>query len=790
MAQELTFNITEDVRRLKRPTAVKDFRLSFGHADQGPTDVVIGDDGNIVQGRYGDSARQVFVNVVQGKNNEPVDITGYLPEFNGCIPDAEHIVIDNWDGVLVDPRHGRFRFDFPIQAFTVAGSYKQAYFRLVQNGTGKTLATLEFDMQVLEDFVYSNIVPQDYVTPYLDMINKLKDAYTNFVGKTQDSFDQAKKRLDDIMSTVEDKADTVEQRLKTDEQTLTELSKKIDEKGLFTQAEADAFKQEIQKQIDKFGDTSSYTEPGESFVEKVINETDDRGINVRHFDIKADGKTDDSTTIQQAIDRAIELFPRVNTVVIPGGTYKIDSTLIIPPYIKLRSAGLVTFISSSPQPVAWVKWLGKQDPDIVGKPLGTPYYNSDWQRGAIFGGQGGFSFISTLDKADGIGLELGFDNKDDSARNGSSAKSVSRYTLGDISISGFKVGLKLNATDLYIAKHSNLHIENNETGILFAIGGSINSGESITFDNCAIAHCQQAFDCQYNSADFSLINCCLDFNDLVFKTYERPDFNISVINGNIEGNKRIIDCSASTSAEFKPTLSINGSVVYVRNYQLTNPDTAQFKGPLVLNLTNAYLIAHNNINEISYLCDSNVIVDRQGSLRTGRRDGKRYLLAERFNRFIHGHNLQLSALANGKSDNGKVELRTKDNGLSKGMQDTLLPSALVYEHKASDGSNWDKLTFSQHIDVSRSSSYALSTWLSFQGKDTFAFKVNFYTSDGYLVRSDDVYFYDAIADGKPHFMRSFAKDIPYYSDYATIEVTETVRDVGNKMELGYIGFEC
>lgn len=251
MAQELTFNITEDVRRLKRPTTVKDFRLSFGHADQGPTDVVIGDDGNIVQGRYGDSARQVFVNVVQGKNNEPVDITGYLPEFNGCIPDAEHIVIDNWDGVLVDPQHGRFRFDFPIQAFTVAGSYKQAYFRLVQNGTGKTLATLEFDMQVLEDFVYSNIVPQDYVTPYLDMINKLKDAYTNFVGKTQDSFDQAKKRLDDIMSTVEDKADTVEQRLKVDEQALTELSKKIDEKkGLFTKEEADALKQLIEQTFD------------------------------------------------------------------------------------------------------------------------------------------------------------------------------------------------------------------------------------------------------------------------------------------------------------------------------------------------------------------------------------------------------------------------------------------------------------------------------------------------------------------------------------------------------------
>lgn len=676
---------------------------------------------------------------------------------------------------------GQVTYYFPEQMFPKEGIFK-GYLGLIDD-KGNRYSGVDIWFSVLAGNPRMGVACDFYISELQKAIATAEDDLKTSKKSMQDVVDEFVSKMNDLTNRLETQATT-------DQAALDALEQKIKQDGLFTQAEADAFKQEIQKQIDKFGDTSSYTEPGKSFVEKVVNETDDRGINVRHFDIKADGKTDDSTAIQQAIDRAIELFPRVNTVVIPGGTYKIDSTLIIPPYIKLRSAGLVTFISSSPQPVAWVKWLGKQDPDIVGKPLGTPYYNSDWQRGAIFGGQGGFSFISTLDKADGIGLELGFDNKDDSARNGSSAKSVSRYTLGDISISGFKVALKLNATDLYIAKHSNLHIENNETGILFATGGSINSGESITFDNCTIAHCQQAFDCQYNSADFSLINCCLDFNDLVFKTYERPDFNISVVNGNIEGNKRIIDCSGAVSSEWKPSLSFNGSVIYVRNDQLSNPDTAQFKGPLTLNLTNAYLIAHNNIKGISYLCDSNVIIDHQGALRSTRRDGKTYLLAEQFNRFLHGRNLQMSVLANNKSDNGKVERRTKDSGLDQAMQDTLLPSALVYEHKASDGSNWDKLTFSQHIDVSRSSSYALSTWLSFQGKDTFAFKVNFYTSDGYLVRSDDVYFYDAIADGKPHFMRSFAKDIPYYSDYATIEVTEVVRDVGNKMELGYIGFEC
>ncbi|QIZ05227.1 BppU family phage baseplate upper protein [Limosilactobacillus reuteri] len=353
MAQELTFNITEDTRRLKRPTTVKDFKLSFGHADQGPTDVVIGDDGNIVQGRYGDSARQVFVNVVQGKNNEPVDITGYLPEFNGCIPDAEHIVIDNWDGVLVDPRHGRFRFDFPIQAFTVAGSYKQAYFRLVQNGTGKTLATLEFDMQVLEDFVYSNIVPQDYVTPYLDMINKLKDAYTNFVGNTKDSFDQAKQRLDDIMSSVEERADTVEQRLKIDQQALETLSQKIDEKGLFTQAEADAFKQQLLTAINglqaKWHDIEVIdykpTRDGKAHtLSESYSSVDEAKKDYPAATSLADTK--DWCALTEAIQDAQKVG---HNVYVAPGQYVVNRTVTLPTYVKFCGAYQNTQIIASQQ---------------------------------------------------------------------------------------------------------------------------------------------------------------------------------------------------------------------------------------------------------------------------------------------------------------------------------------------------------------------------------------------------------------------------------------------------------
>lgn len=606
------------------------------------------------------------------------------------------------------------------------------------------------------------------------------------IKEAEDDLKTSKKAMQDVVDEFTIKMNDLTNRLttqgETDQAALDALEAKIKQDGLFTQAQADAFKQAITQAI---GNLANYTEPGDSLSEKLIAEADDRGINVRHFGVAADGKTDDSQAIQNAIYKAVDLYPRVNTVIMPGGIYKIDHTLIVPPYVKLRSTGLVTFVSSSPQAVAWIKWLGKRDPDIVGKPLGSPYYNADWQRGAIFGG-GGFSFISTLNKADGIGLEAGFESTDDPARNGSSQKSTSRYTLGDISISGFKIGLKLNTVDLYIAKHSNLHIENNGTGVLFAGANSINSGESIVFDNCTIAHCSSAFDIQ-TTADLSLLNCCLDFNENVFTTGAYPNFNITVTGGNVEGNKRIFDGSVAATDGWKATLTFLGSTIYVRNDMLENPDTLQFKGPLNLNLYSAYIIANNNVKAMSYLADSKVFVKRSGSLRSTRHDGQRYLLSEGENNFIHGRNLSLSLLESGKSENGNATL-------SQNLPEIVaagLPSALVFSRTSDSQNNWDKLKFVQHVNVNGKKTYALSTWLSYSNsQNTFSYSVKFWSDDGYLLRTDNVYFYDAKPSDQAQFLRSAEFDVPPYSSYATVDIVAVVKNVGEHFAVGYIGFEC
>lgn len=219
MAYELTFNITEDRRPLVAPSELHevegtspDDKIIFG----GKENNVLNDD-NWVQARYGeDDSRQVFVNVTQGKNNEPVDLTGINPWFCGRLPGSKkYIIVDNWHGTVVDPHNGRFRFDFPKQAFAVAGSYKRAYFRLVKAGTGYNVATLEFDLEVLADFVFDSIVPQTYITPFFDVLNQLKSAFANykaqndkdakeFKAQLQADSDSFKKQYDDAVKAKQD----------------------------------------------------------------------------------------------------------------------------------------------------------------------------------------------------------------------------------------------------------------------------------------------------------------------------------------------------------------------------------------------------------------------------------------------------------------------------------------------------------------------------------------------------------------------------------------------------------
>ncbi|MCL3857942.1 BppU family phage baseplate upper protein [Pediococcus pentosaceus] len=164
--QKLKYIIGGNKRALVKD--VQNFKIDFNTADVH----------NFVQARqYENTMRQVFVDLVNEGDNTPYDLTGANIMFEGTLPDNTHVIMDAKHGVILDPQNGQFRFDFPKQAFAVAGSYVQAFFRIMRNGDSVT--TLEFDLEVLADKVISGLIPADYITPFEDLYDQLETIVIN-----------------------------------------------------------------------------------------------------------------------------------------------------------------------------------------------------------------------------------------------------------------------------------------------------------------------------------------------------------------------------------------------------------------------------------------------------------------------------------------------------------------------------------------------------------------------------------------------------------------------------------
>ncbi|MEF7407975.1 BppU family phage baseplate upper protein [Pediococcus acidilactici] len=181
----MTFNIDKDRRNLVDDK--QNYNIDFHDSKY-----------NWLQARqYEESMRQVEVHVVHG-DGSPVDLTGVNPVFEGWLPEGLYRIIDAKHSVMVDAQNGIFRFDFPAPAFQIAGSYKQAFFRLMKDG--KSVTTLEFSLDVMADKVISGLVPSDYITPFEDLYNNLKDYVTKSNGDFDTAMTQWKKDVADLIT--------------------------------------------------------------------------------------------------------------------------------------------------------------------------------------------------------------------------------------------------------------------------------------------------------------------------------------------------------------------------------------------------------------------------------------------------------------------------------------------------------------------------------------------------------------------------------------------------------------
>lgn len=227
----------------------KDYRpLTVLEAKSGNTFTPDYDKSNWVQARqYEDSLRQVFVEITN-EDGSAYDLTGANVLFEGILPDNEHKILDNSHVVFYeDPTTGKFRFDMPAQAFSVAGQYKQAFFRVVKDY--RNIATLEFKFEVLADMVVTGMVARDYISPLDDLFNTIKETETKNVAELKKIVDEKINEITDLMTTLNQTNTATLSELNTAKTALSALGEKIRQDGLFTQGEAEEFKESVKSDL-------------------------------------------------------------------------------------------------------------------------------------------------------------------------------------------------------------------------------------------------------------------------------------------------------------------------------------------------------------------------------------------------------------------------------------------------------------------------------------------------------------------------------------------------------------
>lgn len=213
---------------------------------------------------------------------------------------------------------GQVTYYFPEQMFPKEGIFK-GYLGLIDD-KGNRYSGVDIWFSVLAGNARMGIACDFYISELEKAIKEAEDDLANHKKSMQQIVDEFVSKMNDLTNRLETQATT-------DQAALDALEAKIKQDGLFTQAEADAFKQEIQKELAKIGNVDGYAEPGEDLVDKIINEADDRGINVRHFGATGDGKTDDTDAFQKAIDYALNHHH--SAVYAPAGDYVISKPLTI-----------------------------------------------------------------------------------------------------------------------------------------------------------------------------------------------------------------------------------------------------------------------------------------------------------------------------------------------------------------------------------------------------------------------------------------------------------------------------
>ena len=241
---------------------------------------------------------------------------------------------------------GQVTYYFPEQMFPKEGIFK-GYLGLIDD-KGNRYSGVDIWFAVLAGNARMGIACDFY-------ISKLEKAIVTAENDLANSKKSMRQVVDEFVSKMNDLTNRLETQANTDQMALDALEAKIKQDGLFTQAEAEAFKQAIEKELaSRIGDVASFKARGTSLSEKTLNEFSSRAENVTWHGVVGDGKTDNTQALQE-LSKWVDQQGGKQVLYFPPGKYLWNET------VQFNTPVVLTGTEES-----WLKYTGTGDGLLLG----------------------------------------------------------------------------------------------------------------------------------------------------------------------------------------------------------------------------------------------------------------------------------------------------------------------------------------------------------------------------------------------------------------------------------------
>ena len=343
----------------------------------------------------------------------------------------------------------------------------------------------------------------------------------------------------------------------------------------------------------------------DSRIKDVTNIADDT-INIKQFP-RLSSETSDTGRIKRAINYCIDAikdgYTNVKIIEFGSGRYDIAETITIPVFVKIKSKGNVVFNSK----VKGTLFKLYTPSDVSLPPSSNDIFT--FNRGAWLDGAITIKLDDSISTVDTIAIEIGNtvgDAPDHRYYTG-------WYSLNDIFITGFQIGIKFNSYDNFLGKFDRIIVRRCEKGLLFNGTTVKNSGESFAFNDSIF--CNSDVCCYISSwKDLELVfnGCSFDFNSRCIETSTEDVVRLSNChfegigfedNGSEKGDDNSCIVLSKGNSFNAPNIFVSGSDIMSARDTLFKSVNKNGMNLLIEGLTTK---GSKGVNRLYALCDDNV----------------------------------------------------------------------------------------------------------------------------------------------------------------------------------------